>query len=331
MMFKIESLQSKKFNDEYDLIIIGTGPAGYSAGIYAKRFNISVLIIGFELGGMANEAADVENYPGFEKISGTELMEKFKKHAEFLGCDILKDKVVNVEKIFENNLTKFKVSTETGKEFFAKAIIIATGSKKRKLELKNEDKFIGKGVSYCALCDAAFFKDKVVAIVGGGDAALNDTYILSNIAKKIYLLVRGDSFKAAPFWTERLKELKNVEVFFNTEVKELIGNEKLEKIKIYNNKDKSERELEIDGLFIGIGIIPLVELAKQLGVELDDKSKIKVDYEMKTNVPGVFAAGDCTNACPHMQQIITSAAQGATAAESAYKFIKMKKTSSELF
>ncbi|MEM2115937.1 MAG: thioredoxin-disulfide reductase [Candidatus Woesearchaeota archaeon] len=322
MLFKLETSNIQNLPEEFDVIIIGAGPAGYGAGIYARRFNLSVLIIGYELGGMASEAIDVENYPGFERITGSELMAKFKKHCESLGCYVLKDKVVLID-IIDQQKRLFKILTESGKEFKAKAVIIATGSRKRKLNIQNEDKFVGKGVSYCAVCDGSFYRDKVVAVVGGGDSALNDTYILSNIAKKIYLLVRGDSFRAAPFWVEKLKTLNNVEVLTNTEVLEIIGEEKLESIRILRKKENIQDVLKIDGLFISIGIEPSVELAKQLNLDLDAQNRIKVDLTMKTNQPGVFAAGDCTNACPHMQQIITSAAQGAVAAESVYKYLKL--------
>ncbi len=321
-MFNLSMIQKSNVKDQYEVIIIGAGPAGYSAGIYLKRFNKDVLIIGDELGGMASEAVEIENYPGFKKISGKELMERFKEHAESLGVDILHGKVVKVEK--QEN--EFIVTTDENKKIKAKAIIFATGSAKRRLNVPREDEFIGKGVSYCAICDAAFFKDKVVAVVGGGDSAMNDALILSNLAKKVYLIHRRDEFRAAPQWVNKVKDKENVEFILNSVVVGLEGDDKLRAIIIETKKDKEGKEkeqwkLDVDGLFISIGVIPSTDLAKELGVELDERNTIIVDEAMRTNVPGVFAAGDCTTGSARVMQIITAAAEGAIAAESAVKYL----------
>lgn len=313
-MFNI-TLNKQEIKDEYDIIAVGAGPAAYSAGIYAARFKLSCLAIGEELGGTAAESVEVENYPGLFKITGEDLMNKFKAHAESLGVTVLEERVVNITK--EDKM--FIVSTGNNKKIKAKAIILATGSKKRKLNIENEDKFLGHGISYCATCDAAFFKDKVVGVVGGGDAAVNSGLVLAGFAKKVYMFVRRDVFRAAEMWVDKLKHHDNIEILFNTQVKSVDGNGKVEKAILNTNK-----EIKLDGLFINIGSIPSTDLAEELGVKLDERKHIIVDDGMKTNVEGIFAAGDCTTGSNHVEQIITASAEGAIAADSIFKYIHAK-------
>ena len=316
-MFEI-NLTKNKLKEEYDIVIVGAGPAAYSAGIYAARFKLESLAIGEELGGMAAESIEVENYPGLFKIPGKELMDKFKAHAESLGVTILQGSVVKIEKEGKD----FIVTTNENKKFKAKTIILATGSKKRKLNVENEDKFVGHGVSYCAICDAAFFKDKVVGVVGGGDSAVNAALILSKFAKKVYLIHRRDQLRAAEMWVNKMKEKDNIEILYSTQVKKVDGSEKLEKA-ILTTKD-GEKELAINGLFIEIGTIPSTELAEMLNVKLDERGHIIVNSGMETNVDGVFAAGDCTTGSNHLEQIITASAEGAIAADSIFKYLHSK-------
>ncbi len=301
--------------EKHDLIIVGSGPGGISAAIYAARYKIDVIVIGEVPGGIAGTAHDIRNYPGFPKTSGMDLMMKMIDQAKKLKVQIFNEVVREMKKESGGILVKTK-----DKEFFGKKIIIATGTDRRKLGLENEKNLVGKGVSYCATCDAGFYKDKTVGVIGGGDAALTASILLAKFAKKIHLIYRKDKFtKAEPAWVDEIGNLKNIEIMFNEEVVEIIGAEKLEKIKL-----KSGKDLELDGLFIEIGGTPNIELAQELGLELE-KGSIIVDKEQKTNVEGVFAAGDVTNR--PFKQIVSAAGDGATACYTAYKELEKEKGS----
>jgi thioredoxin reductase (NADPH) len=293
----------------YDVIIIGSGPAGLAAAIYATRYELKTLVIGQTLG-LITEAHKIENWPGERSINGLDLMEKFKKHAQDLGAEIIYDSVSSVNK----NKT-FEVKTPS-KIFNSKAIIIATGTKKRKLNLKNEEKLRGKGVSYCATCDGPFFKDKVTAVIGGGNAAFMSAHILSQTSSKVYLIHRREQFRAQPVWVDRVKNIDNIEFILNANIKKLIGDQKLEKIQLDTGKT-----LDVDGIFIEIGSIPNKELSDQLNLELE-RGYIKVNKDQSTNISGVFAAGDITNNSDHFRQVITAAAEGAIAANSTFLLVK---------
>lgn len=310
--------------DEYDLVIIGAGPAGLNAALYAGRFKISTLVISKELGGTLNEADIIENYLGFERITGKELTEKFVNHAKIYDIHFLENYVTNIVK--ENNY--FIVETSS-KRIKTKSIILATGERHRKLNLPKEKELTGKGISYCAACDAPLFKDKEVAIVGGGNVAFSDAQILARHAKKIYLIHRRKEFRADPIEVERVKNLKNVEILVPYVVKEIIGEKKLEGIVIEEvdenlNPTGKTINLRIEGLFVAIGMEPNNELAKKLGVSVDENGYIIVDDYMRTNVEGIFAAGDVTNKGSIFRQIILAAAQGSIAAFSVFKYLKSK-------
>ena len=300
---------------EYDLIIIGGGPAGITAGIYAVRRNLKTLIIEkTEMGGTVALISEIENYPGFKRISGKELTEKFHQHAKELGVEFTIEEVTQIIKT-EN---EFKIKTWEN-EYKAKAVILATGSKHRKLGVPGEEEFIGKGVSYCATCDAPFFKDKIVAIVGGGNTAVKDAKYLSEICSKVYLIHRRDQFRADEMDVEELKKRTNVEFVLNSIVEEIKGDSKVKFILVRNKETGETKEIAIDGIFIDIGEVPNSDLAESLGVELDEKGFIKVNERMETNVPGVYAAGDVTGG---LAQIVVAAAKGAIAAVSAYEYIR---------
>lgn len=285
-----------------DLIIIGAGPAGLTAGIYAKRFGLDFLIIGETPGGIALEGHKIENYPGFKSISGADLMQKFQ---EQLDHEILQE---NVKKIIK----KFKIYTDKN-QYQAKSIILALGTKTRKLGLKNEEKFLGKGLSYCVVCDGPLFRDKIVAIVGGGNSALAGAVELADIAKKVYLIHRRDEFRAEPVWQERVKKNKKIEIIYNANLQELKGDEILEEIILDNNK-----KIKINGLFIEIGVTPNIALCKDLDIKTEDNYVI-ADKNQATNIKAVYAAGDITN--NNLKQIITACAQGAIAASSVYNYM----------
>lgn len=325
----------------YDLIIIGAGPAGLTAGIYGARYNIKHLIISENIGGMAQEAWHVENYPGILKITGKELTEKMAEQAEKLGSQILIDQAAEVSR--QNS--SFQIKTVAGKKLQAASIILAMGTKNRQLNIKGEEKFLGRGVSYCFTCDGIFFKDKIVAVVGGGNAAANAALALCQYAKKVYLLVRKPEMRAQPALVDKINKNKKIQVLYQTEIKELQGKDKLEKIilnsachsragachsrtggnpqyRFRNKCGMTNNELLVDGLFIEIGAVPSNTIVKQLGVKLDAKGYIKVDACQKTNIPGVFAAGSVTSATCYLNQIVVTAAQGAIASHSVNLYLK---------
>jgi len=300
----------------YDLIIIGAGPAGITAGIYATRYQLKTLIVGKLLGGVASEAFKVENYPGFKAISGTSLMNKFSEQLKYLGAHLQQKDIEKIEKMKQG----FKVLTGD-KEYEAPAIIIATGTKVRKLNVPGETEFTGKGVSYCATCDATFFKDKIVAIVGGGDAGATASLQLADLAKKVYWLYREQKPAAMPSWQEQVRKNPKVEEINKTNVKKIKGNVSVEKI-ILDRDYNSKKELMVQGLFVQIGAVPSVDLAKDLRVKLNEYGYIKVDEAQKTNTDGVYAAGDVTSASNRFKQIITACSEGAIAAHSVYEYLK---------
>jgi len=314
---KIILTKPQELDKEWDVIIVGAGPAGLSAAIYSARYGLKTLVIAPEIGGMLEEAAIIENYPGFIKISGPDLAKKFKEHAIESGAKILEDSVTKIEKMED----KFKVHTSGGYEFLTKAVILATGSSRRKLNVEGENL---SGVSYCAECDAPLFKDKVVAVVGGGNTAFHDALVLSEHARKVYIIHRRDKFRAESALVNAAKRKDNIEILTNKVVSRIVGKNSVEKVILKDTVSGKESELEVNGVFIAIGMVPNTELAKQLGVKLDEKGFIIVDKCQRTNVPGVYAAGNITTNCCYFDQIITSAAQGAIAAKSAYEDLMEK-------
>lgn len=300
----------------YDLIIIGAGPAGLSAAIYASRYNLNALVIGDETGGMAAYACKIENYPGFKSVSGIELMNKFKEQIKGL-VDIKQERVIELKK--ENN---FVITTKEN-IYKSKAVIIAAGTKRRKLNIIGEQEFIGKGVSYCAACDAAFFKDKIVGVVGGNDAAAMSALLLAEYAKRVFIIYRKEKIRAEPLRVSRLEKNKKVTIINNINVIAVNGDKIVSSVTL-DKEYKNSKELALDGLFIEIGSIPSTVLTKPLGIELDEQGYIIVDASQKTNVDGFYAAGDITTNSNKFWQVITAASEGAIAAHSVYEFLKNK-------
>jgi len=292
--------------ENYDLIIIGTGPAGLTAAVYAARYRINFLVIGKMPGGLMGEAYEICNFPSYNRVKGVELMRKMINQVTDLKVDIKSEEVLEIKKI----KTGFEI--KTGKnQYNAKKIIFATGSERRKLGIDREKELTGKGISYCATCDAGFYKDKVVGVAGGSDAALTAALLLSNFAKKVYIIYRKDKFfRGDNIWIEEVKKNKKIESLFNSEITKLIGEDKLEEIEV-NKKIK----LKIDGVFVEIGSIPNLELAKSIGIKIE-KNQIITNKQQKTNVKDIFAAGDVTN--NPLKQIVTACGEGATAANSVY-------------
>lgn len=300
----------------YDIAIIGSGPAGYSASIYASRYNLSNVVFGKLPGGTMSEAHKICNYPGFEEITGYELSEKMFNHAKSLNADMQAKSVTDIKK--EGDI--FTIFTDTRDIFKSKTVILATGTKRRKLAIPGEDKYLGKGVSYCATCDSNFFKNKVVAVVGGSNAATTAALLLSEVAEKVYIIYRKEALRGDQKWVDAVKENKKIEVLFSTLVIGLEGEGKLEKIKI-NKEYKGKSELDIDGLFIEIGAEPNMDLPLKLGLETDEEGYIKVKEDQSTNIKGIWAAGDMTTGSNKFQQVVTAVSEGGIAANSAYKYI----------
>ncbi len=317
-----------KVKEKYPLIIIGAGPAGMTASIYASRYKVENLIVGQAFGGLIFDSHKVCNFPTEIEISGRELVEKMKNHVESLGAPLLQDKVVLIKK--EDKL--FKISTQLGKSFSAETIILAIGTEYRKLNLagedklglKGEDKFIGRGVSYCATCDGMFYKDKVVAVIGGSDSANVSSLYLADIAKKVYQIYRRDKLRGETAWIEQILENNKIEVIYNTQLVGLKGEEKLEKIvldKPYNGK----KELAVDGLFIEIGTEPKSNLINELELETTEKGYIKVKPDQLTSQDGVWAAGDITNNSNEFRQVVTAVSEGAIAADSVFRYLQKRR------
>ena len=304
---------------EYDVAIIGGGPAGLSAAVYAARGGMKTVIFEKALvGGQITTTADVENYPGFEdNMSGFDIADKMRKQAEKFGTEIKQE---NIKSIQSDNFYKI-VETDSNK-YNVKSVILATGANPRKLGVQGEAKYTGRGVSYCATCDGALYRDKIVAVVGGGDSAVEEAIFLTKFAKKVYIIHRRDELRAVKLIQKRAFENDKIEIIWDSIVKEIKGGDFIEKIELYNKKTKETSELELDGTFIYVGIIPNNELVKPV-VELDEQGFILTDETMCTKVPGLFAAGDVVHKT--LRQVVTAASDGATAAFSAEKWTEENK------
>ena len=306
-------------NKIYDLIIIGAGPAGLGASIYASRYKLDHLVIGSEIGGQVTEAWEIENYAGFEKVSGKDLMTKFRKQTEDLGAEIIAGIVNNIDKTGE----LFDVYTADKKKYQAKSLILALGMKPRQMNVPGENKFIGKGVSYCATCDAMFFRGKDVVVIGGGDSAATAALHLTEFANKVYLMFKDKEVKFEPAWQEQIKKNTKIESICCSNITEIKGEQKVTGVLYEINGEK--KELAVQGIFIEVGTIPGIAIATELGVKTDEQSYIIVDQTQATNIEGVWASGDVTTGSNKFRQIITAVAEGAVAAGSIYKKLKLTK------
>ncbi len=299
-----------------DILILGTGPAGLAAALYAARADLRPLLLtGTEIGGQAATTDRIENYPGFpDGVGGTELADLFQKNAERFGARLEYDTATEVD------LSSRPFSVKTyGKEFKARALIIATGASPNKLGVPGEEQFRGKGVSYCATCDGWFFKDKDVAVVGGGDSALEEAIFLTRYAKTVTIIHRREELRAGALLQKRAKTNPKIKFVWNSVVEEIRGDQGVNNLLLKNVKDGGQSELPVDGIFIFIGHSPNTQLfANQL--KMDDKNYIVADARMNTSVPGVFAAGEVCDA--FFRQVITSAGMGAAAAISATRFLE---------
>ena len=298
----------------YDIIIIGAGPAGMTAAIYARRAARSVMVLeALACGGQIINTPDIENYPAEEHISGFDFSEKLHNQAKNLGAEFIFEKAVGIET--DGNIKKVVTAKNT---YEAKAVIIATGSENRKLGLDEEDRLVGRGISYCATCDGNFYRNKTVAVVGGGNTALEDALYLADLAAKVYLIHRRDSFRGEATTATKLMERPNVEIVYNSNVTRLIAEKRLTAIEVTNNVEGSIRTIELNGLFVAVGRIPENQNFASL-VTLDDAGYVMAGEDCHTSTPGIFAAGD--NRVKLLRQLVTATADGAMAATEAIKYI----------
>jgi thioredoxin reductase (NADPH) len=297
----------------YDIIIVGAGPAGLTSAIYARRANKKVLVLEANTyGGQIINTNKIENYPVNPGISGFDFATKLYNQTKDLGAEIKFEKVINIS---ETEVTTTKETYKT------KTIILATGADNRKLNLENEEELTGKGVSYCATCDGTFYKNKIVAIQGGGNTAVEDAIYLSDIAETVYLIHRRDSFKAEEMLLKEIKEKENIKTIMNTKITKLNGKPKLESIEITNDKNETTT-LNIDGLFIAVGQVPETENFKKL-INTNEQGYIIANEDCKTNIKNIFVAGD--NRTKSLRQLVTATSDGAVAATEAIKYINQNK------
>ena len=304
----------------YDVAIVGSGPAGYSASIYLSRYKLSNIIFGKMIGGTISEAHKVCNYPGVCDVSGLELGMKFQKQATDQGAQIAIESVTDIKK--ENDL--FNLITDKGNNYLAKTVILATGTDRNKLAIPKEDQYVGKGLSYCATCDAMFYKNKKVGVVGGSNAATMAATMLADIASEVYIIYRGTELKGEPAWIEQVLQKDNVKTIFQTLVTDLEGEPRLQMVKLskaYNDSDY----LDLDGLFVEIGSEPNITLPVKLSLALDKQNYIEVDQRQATSMDGVWAAGDCTTNSNKFKQVVTAVSEGAVAANSIYCHLKQSR------
>ncbi len=302
---------------EYELAIIGAGPSGYSAAIYAVRSGIKTVVIDKGMGGgLANISPKIENYPGFDSISGMELMEKMKKHAEKYADIHINEEVLKIEKLNE----EFKIVTNN-ETYNVKALILCMGTNYKKLNAPGEKELTGKGVSYCATCDGFFFKDKKVVVIGGGNTALIEAIFLKQIGcKDVYVVHRRDQLRAEKSY-EKEALSSGVKIIYNTHIKSIKGAQKVESIEIQDVKTNKGSLFPTDGVFISIGEEPQNKLAKELGVKIDENGFIITDRQQRTNIKGIYAAGDITGG---LRQVVTACAKGAVAALSSTEVLGKK-------
>ena len=304
---------------EYDMLIVGAGCAGLAGAMYAGRMGMKVLVAGELRGGTITTTNVVENYPGFISLTGMELAQKLEEHAKAYPSVEIKDE--KVKKIERKGDDAFAVATDAG-SYVAKTILFATGTDWKKLGVPGEKEFASKGVHYCALCDGAFYRGKTVAVVGGSDSAAKDALVLTEWAQKVYIIYRGEKIRPEPVNYGRVMKNQKIEVISNTNVLEIFGEKKTTGVKLDRPHNGSEK-LALDAAFIAIGHLPLSQLAKEAGAEIDAKGYVKINRNSETNVPGFYAAGDVTDT--RFKQAIVGVGEAVEAVYSAYLYLEGKK------
>ena len=309
----------------YDLAIIGAGPAGLSASVYASRYGIPNVVIGGISGGLTTQTHEIGNWLGSEKVAGYEFAQKAEAHAKsYEKAEIINTLVDDIEPASSADREKdgkYILFLSNGNKIEAKTILLAMGTKHRHLGVPGEKEFAGKGVSYCATCDGFFYRGKTVAVVGGSDSAAGAAVYLGDIAEKVYLIYRGEKLRCETFWGEAIGKNPKIKSLFNTNIKEIKGQEKVEELVLDNPYENSEI-LKVDGVFAEIGSDPNVDLSKKLEIDLDDEGYIKIDPAGRTSKKGIWAAGDITTGSDKFKQIVTAASEGAIAAHSIQQFLK---------
>ncbi len=308
-MFNID-MESIDFEKTYDLIVLGGGPAAIGCAIYAARFAMDVLVVGKTFGGLIATTHIVENYPAITSISGQGLMDMFKDHMDSLNIPYISDEIRSIDKVDD-----FFELHSFFQKFKAYSICIATGSEKRKLGIPGEEEFVGRGVSYCATCDGPFYRGKIVSVIGGSDSAAKEALFLTQNAKKVYIIYRGEEIRAEPINKKRVHENDKIEIINNTNIIEIKGDTSVNSV-IFDNGN----EFDVNGVFIEIGSVPNSDLAKHLGIKKNEKGEIIINRKSETNIPGIYAAGDVADA--PFKQAITGVAEGVIAAYSAFDYIK---------
>ena len=302
----------------YDLLIIGAGPAGLTASIYASRYKIKHAVLGSLPGGTITEAHKICNFPSEANINGWDLAQKIESNARQLGAEFMTSEAVAISGQYPN----FAVELASGQVLLTKSILLATGTKRRHLGLDNEQQYLGKGLAYCATCEGPFFKDKLVGVLGGGNSAATAALYLADIARQVYWFYLGDRPEAAePSWLEEIDKRANIKHYPNVKVNQLLGDNHLTGVELINS-DHQTSQLNIDGLFIEIGSDPATGLLQQLNGQINDRGYAIVDAGQATTVAGVWAAGDATSNSNGLRQIITACSEGAIAADSIFRFLK---------
>lgn len=303
----------------YDTIIIGGGAAGLTAAIYAARRTLKTLVISQDIGGQAATTTHIENYPGYDLVDGAILMQKFQQQAQKFGAEFAYEEVQKIIKLDDDT---FKVKTPAN-EYTGKTLILAFGLTRQKLGMPGEEKLAGKGVAYCATCDAPLYKGKVVAVVGGGNSALDAALLLSKISPKVYLIHRRDEFRGEEVLVNEIKKAKNIELVLNSKPVAVNGDKLVESIVVSDvNDENKKREIKVQGVFVEIGLVAKPDIIKGL-VDLDKKNQVITTKDGATSSPGIFAAGDITDI--QYKQVVISAGEGAKAALQAYKYLQGKK------
>ena len=304
----------------FDVVIIGSGPAGISASIYAKRAGLKALTLEQNplSGGQVLNTYEVDNYPGLSGINGFDMGMKFREHADKLGCEFQNAAVSRVRKVSAGEEIGFILETSEG-EIFTRTVVAAMGAVHAKLQVPGEEEFAGKGVSYCATCDGAFFRGKMTAVVGGGDVAVEDAIFLARSCEKVYLIHRRDELRAADILQKELKALPNIEILWNTVVKEISGEEKAQSLTLEDTRTGVRRSLAADGVFIAVGIVPSGDLMKDM-VDHDEQGYFLAGEECATSVPGIFVAGDLRK--KKLRQVVTAVADGANAIASVLDYLR---------
>ncbi|MEM2186178.1 MAG: FAD-dependent oxidoreductase [Thermofilaceae archaeon] len=320
MSFLKLSLPQAPDRYDYECVVVGAGPAGLTAALYLARYRVDVAVVTEAIGGEMALAPLVDDYPGLPGLTGSEMTRRFEEHVRRYKVPIITgERMVGLEREGD----RWVVVTASGNRYSCYALILAIGSRRRKLGVPGEEKLIGRGVSYCATCDGPLFEGKTVAVVGGGNAALSSALYLASIARKVYLIHRREQFRAFPHYVEMARRSGRIELLLNHVVERILGEDRVTGVQVRNLVENASYTLPLDGVFVEIGSEPPRELLEPMGLELDDEGRVVVKPDMSTNLPGVFAAGEVAGGpCKYkFDQILTAAAEGAIAADAAYKYI----------